>query len=295
MKNCIVKINESLVSLSRQERIVAEYVLKHKKEASTMTVTELAKKSKSSPATIVRFCTAIGYKGYREFVRSLYHDAESDDVNENVYDVNNDLSNQLDIDTTIRLVSQLNIDAITNTLKVIDSEAVEKAVDMIDKATKVKIFALSGSTVVGDDAVFKFERLGIDCQNFTTPHSQILAASIMKSNEVAIFISYTGETNDIIDTVKYVKKSGGKSIGISRFGENTLTKNVDINIQHSSIGKGLRTYSTRSRIVQHNIIDILFVALCQRRKKNLRTYYELFKDNPVDYVEPVLKTKKYYK
>ncbi|MFA7222919.1 MAG: MurR/RpiR family transcriptional regulator [Bacilli bacterium] len=287
MKNCIVKINESYSSLSRQEKLIANYILKHKKEASTMTIVELSKKSKASPATIVRFCNALGFEGYREFVRALYHDAESGlDQEQNVYTVNNDVIETLNIGETINVVSKINIEAIENTLKIISEKEVEKAVDLIDKAKRVKIFALSGSTVVGDDAVFKFERLGIDCQNYTTPHSQILAASIMQQDEVAILISYTGETNDIIVIANYLKKAGCKSIGISRFGENSLSKLVDVNLQHSSIGKGIRTYSTRSRVVQHNIIDILFVALCQRRKKNLKKYYELFKDNPVDYVAP---------
>jgi DNA-binding MurR/RpiR family transcriptional regulator len=37
---------------------------------------------------------------------------------------------------------------------------------------------LSGSVVIAEDAAFKFERLGIDCQVYDTVHSQILSATI---------------------------------------------------------------------------------------------------------------------
>ena len=147
---------------------------------------------------------------------------------------------------------------------------------LIDKANKVYIYALSGSKVVAYDAVFKFQRLGIDAQAYDDPHSHILSASILNKNDVAIVISYTGETIDILNTANLLKKKGTPIIAISKYGTNPLSKIADINIQHSSLGKGLKTYSTRSRTVQHNIIDILFVGLSQIRNDKLKEYYKLF-------------------
>jgi DNA-binding MurR/RpiR family transcriptional regulator len=280
MDNCIIRINESIETLSKQEQKIAHYVLDHQKEVSQMTVSQLSKKSKSSTATIVRFCSALGYSGYRDFIKSFYHDVANNVLEEeNIYEIDNNFDKEMSIHSTVYAVSQLNVEAINNTLKIIDEKAIEKAVNMIDKANKVYFYALSGSKVVADDAVFKFQRLGIDCQEYDNPHSQILSASISQPNEVAIVISYTGETPDLINTLSYLKKNGCQTIGITKFGENPISKIVDVSIQHSSIGRGYRTYSTRSRVVQHNIIDILFVALCQKRAVNLKKYYDLFKDD----------------
>jgi len=280
MDNCIIRINESIETLSKQQQKIAHYVLDHQKEVSQMTVSELSKKSKSSTATIVRFCSALGYSGYRDFIKSFYHDVANNVLeDENIYEIDNSFDKEMSIHQTVYAVSRLNVEAINNTLKIIDEKAVEKAVNMIDKANKVYFYALSGSKVVADDAVFKFQRLGIDCQEYDTPHSQILSASISEPNEVAIFISYTGETLDLINTLSYIKKNGCKTIGITKFGENPISNTVDVSIQHSSIGRGYRTYSTRSRVVQHNVIDILYVALCQKRAVNLKKYYDLFKDD----------------
>jgi len=281
MNNCIVRINESIDSFSAQELRVAKYVLNHQEDVSQMTISELAKKSKSSTATIVRFCTALGFKGYRDFIKSFYHDVVSNALgDENIYEIDNVNPAELSIEDTINIVTRLNIEAMTNTLKVIDKKCVEKAVEAIDKANRVCIYALSGSVVVADDAAFKFERLGIDCQVFNTVHSQILSASILKPNDVAILISYSGETKEIISIAELANKNTHNTIGITKYGENSLSKVCSVNIRHSSIGKGLRTYSTRSRVVQQNIVDILFVALAQRRGDNLKKYYELFKDGP---------------
>lgn len=277
MDNCIIRINEAIDTLSKQEKKVATYILKHPEEVSKMTVAELSKKCKSSSATIMRFCYSLKYSGYREFVKALYSDISAKlEEQENIYDIDNDDITDMSVSSTIYTVCKLNIGALNSTLKILNAEDIEKAVNLINKANKVYIYALSGSKVVAYDAVFKFQRLGIDCQAYDDPHSQILSASILNKDDVAIVISYTGETPDIINTSNLLKKRNVPIIAITKYGTNPLSKIADINIHHSSIGKGLKTYSTRSRTVQHNIIDILFVALSQIRKDKLKTYYKLF-------------------
>jgi DNA-binding MurR/RpiR family transcriptional regulator len=277
MENSIVRINESLDSFSKQETKVARYILNHKEEVSEMTITELARKTKCSTATIVRFCTVIGCKGYRDFIKSFYHDVANNVLgDENIYELDNKNPNDLSIKQTIDIVSRLNIESLANTLKIIEEGCVERAVAAIDKGCRVCIYALSGSIVVAEDAIFKLERLGIDCKLYSTPHSQILSTTILKPECVAIFISYSGETKEIIDAAEIATSRGVTTISITKFGENQLKKVCGINIQHSSIGKGLRSMSTRSRVVQQNIIDILFVALAQRRGDYLKRYYDLF-------------------
>ena len=277
MDNCIIRINEVLDSLSKQELKVANYILKHAEDVSKMTVAELSKKCKSSAATIMRFCYSLNYSGYREFIKALYSDIQNKiHEDDSIYDIDNDDITGMSVSSTIYSVCKMNIRALDATLKVISADEVEKAINLIDKAHKVYIYALSGSKVVAYDAVFKFQRLGIDAQAYDDPHSQILSASILNKNDVAIVISYTGETIDILNTANLLKKKGTPIIAISKYGTNPLSKIADINIQHSSLGKGLKTYSTRSRTVQHNIIDILFVGLSQIRNDKLKEYYKLF-------------------
>jgi DNA-binding MurR/RpiR family transcriptional regulator len=277
MNNCIVRINESLDSFSKQVGKVARYVLDHQEEVIQMTISELAKKSKSSTATIVRFATILGFKGYRDFIKSLYHDVVSNTLSEeNIYELDSKTPKESTIEQTISIVSRLNIEALTNTLKIIDPRCVEWAVNAINSANRVAIYALSGSLIVAEDAIFKFDRLGINCRLYDTPHSQILSTTNLTSDDAAIFISYSGETKDIIVAAELLAERRVKSISITKYGENTLTKTCSINIQHSSLGKGFRSFSTRSRVVQANIIDVLFVALAQRRGDYLKKYYQLF-------------------
>ena len=282
MNSGILKINEYYKTFTKQEKKLADFLLKNINEASVLTISELSKKSGVSCSTINRFAITLGYKGFKEFIRDMYHEANSLPVQENVYEINNENQLNMDIHTVIKVVCNLNIESIRNSLMMIEETKVSKAIEAIHKAPRVVVYALSGSVAPALDLKFKFQRLGINCEVYDNPHSLILSATTLKSKDVVIALSYTGETKEILDALKYVKENGAKIIGITMVGNNSLSKICDICIEHSSVDKGLRTYSTRSRVVQENIIDILYIGLCTKRKGFLERYYSLFAKDKED-------------
>lgn len=282
MNSGILKINEYYKTFTKQEKKLADFLLKNINEASVLTISELSKKSGVSCSTINRFAITLGYKGFKEFIRDMYHEANSLPVQENVYEINHENPLNMDIDTVIKVVCNLNIESIRNSLMMIEETKVLKAIEAIHKAPRVVVYALSGSVAPALDLKFKFQRLGINCEVYDNPHSLILSATTLKSKDVVIALSYTGETKEILDALKYVKENGVKIIGITMVGNNSLSKICDICIEHSSVDKGLRTYSTRSRVVQENIIDILYIGLCTKRKGFLERYYSLFAKDKED-------------
>ena len=278
MKNCIIKLKECYGRLSKSEKLVADYILKNKLTASDLTISELSKKTNVSCSTINRLALNLGYDGYKEFIKSLYLNAHNDEkeLNKHIYDVDIDDDFNLSIKEVASLVCSLNIEAITNTYKMLDMKTLNKVIKLIDKAQRVVIFALSGSIVVAKDMLFKLERLGIACQVSDNYHSLLANASTLKKNELAVFISYSGNTKEVIEAAKLAKETEATVVGITMVGNNQLSKLVDYSIQHSSVDRGIKTFSTRSRVVQENIVDMIFIGLVTKRKEQLNKYYSLF-------------------
>ena len=278
MKNCIIKLKECYGRLSKSEKIVADYILKNKLTASDLTISELSKKTNVSCSTINRLALNLGYDGYKEFIKSLSLNAHNDEkeLNKHIYDVDIDDDFNLSIKEVASLVCSLNIEAITNTYKMLDMKTLNKVIKLIDKAQRVVIFALSGSIVVAKDMLFKLERLGIACQVSDNYHSLLANASTLKKNELAVFISYSGNTKEVIEAAKLAKETEATVVGITMVGNNQLSKLVDYSIQHSSVDRGIKTFSTRSRVVQENIVDMIFIGLVTKRKEQLNKYYSLF-------------------
>jgi DNA-binding MurR/RpiR family transcriptional regulator len=279
MGPCLIKMEESLDSLSNKEHVLAKYILHNVQAVSKMTITELSKASHSSPATIVRYTKFLGFTGYRDFTKALYSEAQNEyGYPENVRDLENIAEDDTSIEATIQRVSKGNIEAIENSLKVIDCAAIEQAVDMLDKATKVYIYSIGGSAIAAKDAVFKLQRIGIECQAFDSVHDQILSASILNKNDVALYFSYSGESKDLLKSLKIAKENKAHTIAITKYSDNTLSKLVDLNIHHAAVAEGVRTNSTKSRIAQLNIVDILFTRLAEKRVNKLERFYELTND-----------------
>jgi DNA-binding MurR/RpiR family transcriptional regulator len=78
---------------------------------------------------------------------------------------------------------------------------------------------------------------------------------------VAVAFSHSGETIQVIECIKAAKENGAKTIGITRYGANTIGHLVDVHIETLSTESDIRSAATSSRIVQLNIVDILYIAV----------------------------------
>ena len=75
--------------------------------------------------------------------------------------------------------------------------------------------------------------LGIDCQYYTDYYLQRISASSLHQDDTVIAISYSGQSKDVVDTVKIAKKAGAKVVVITNFGQTLLEKWGDVVLKSS--------------------------------------------------------------
>ena len=63
----LIKELQEKKRFSDSERTIADYLLKHSRLLPSMTTRQLAQKTYTSSAAIVRFCQKLGFGGYTEF------------------------------------------------------------------------------------------------------------------------------------------------------------------------------------------------------------------------------------
>ena len=66
MQNVLLRLREVQPSLSSTERQIAQFILENPDETTTLTIRDLARRSFSSPSSVVRICRVIGFQGYKE-------------------------------------------------------------------------------------------------------------------------------------------------------------------------------------------------------------------------------------
>lgn len=267
MTGCLVKLREILDDLKPSEMKVAKYILNYTDEIVGMPIGELAEKSNVSKAAVVRLSKTLGFSGYRDFAIEIAGDMGMQKSDDNEY---TDIQPGDKLDIIIRNVCLNNRKAIEDTLQVLDPEEVEKAVNAIHKAKQILFFGVGASGIVALDASTKFMRIGKYCQSYTDPHLQVTAAANMAKGDVAVAISYSGETRDIIESARVARQSGALIVAVTKYGRSTLSEAADVRLFLSSPETTMRSGAMASRIAQLNIIDIVFSGVASMEYQNIK-------------------------
>ncbi len=271
MNGCLLKVKEAVNDLKPSEKKVANYILTYPQESIGLSIGELAERSGASKAAVIRFCKTLRFDGYREFSIKLAYDFSSKSDDEDVY---TDIQVGDDLETIIKNVSHNNKKSITDSLLVLDYNELSRAVEVIHKAVRIDFYGVGASGITALDAQQKFMRINRYSMAYTDTHLQATAAANLSETDAAIFISYSGETRDIVETLKIARQTGAATISITKYGSNTLSEKADINLFISSPETTMRSGASGSRIAQLNIIDILFTAVGSIEYPEIKKYLD---------------------
>ena len=262
MKNVLIRIQEYKSGASETEKGIIEWILENSKEASESTIHTLAQKTFSSPATVIRFCHKIGFKGFKEFQRSLLYElAIRKQSNQSCME---DISGHDTLESIVDKVTYKTISSLENTRKLIDIRVLEKCVELLAESSSIYLFGLGSSLLVARDAYLKWLRIDKECFLCDDVHAQYLQAMNMKKGSVALIISYSGMTQEMIACGRIIKEKGLPIILISRFEDSPLSGLADYNLCVASTEVLVRHGAMSSRISQLNMIDILYTAYIGR-------------------------------
>ncbi|OPA73250.1 RpiR family transcriptional regulator [Paenibacillus selenitireducens] len=268
--NILIKIRDMKESLTPVERLVAEYILENLEEIPHLSIKSLAQLTKTSDASVLRFCKTMGYTGYRSFIVSISASLGSmDEEQKHQY---TDIQPGDDLSIIISNISRNNSKSIEDTLSVIDKNEIARAVKVLRECKRIVFFGIGASGLVGIDAEQKFSRINKMCHTYTDGHSQLTAATLLEKNDVAIFISNSGDTMEILDTLEIAKKNGATTIAITKYNKSELADKANIVLSISTPEVTIRSGAMGSRIAMLTVVDILFAGVASAEYKNVKKY-----------------------
>ncbi|MGG3283032.1 MurR/RpiR family transcriptional regulator [Paenibacillus solani] len=252
-------------SLPRQERRLAEFILTTPSEIVHMGIKDLAEQCEVSAATVTRFCKNFQCKGYPDFKLKLaaeiaHAEMASRTGNTRYQDIvaGNPLAG------IVEAIESNHLTSIRDTTELLDLGQLERAVDALCRAKRIDLYGVATSSIVAQDFYQKLIRIGKNCTAFADSHMQITSASTLTSNDVAVAVSYSGETPETIDALACAKDAGAFTISITSYRSSAISALADITLYSSSLEEGMRRGDMASRIAQLHIIDILFMGMASR-------------------------------
>ena len=209
--------------LTKSGRTVAEYLVQHAAEAQYLSISSLARECQVAEATVFRFCRALGFEGYHE-MRIALAQANATGVLVNQQEPAPDA----DTATLCEHASALFMTAINGTQNALSTEAVDEAVHLMQEARQVFCLGQGGSMLLANDICARFASLSTKFRTAGDSHLQILAASLMGPEDVVLFISYSGATRDMLETLRTAKASGAKIILLTHYEDSPGAAMADV-------------------------------------------------------------------
>lgn len=216
-------LHERQDTLTKSGRTVAEYLMHHSDEAQYLSISSLAKECKVAEATVFRFCRALGFDGYHEMRIALAQANATGSPLDPREPEPGATTNSL-----CEHASALFLNAINGTQNALSTEAVDKAVEMMQNAKQVFCLGQGGSMLLANDICARFASLSTKFRTAGDSHFQLLTASLMTPDDVVLFVSYSGATRDMLETLRTAKNAGAKIILLTHYEDSPGASLADI-------------------------------------------------------------------
>ncbi len=250
----ITRINSFYDRLSPSEQRVADYVRANPEEVIRMPMARLAQNAGVSDPSVLRFCRAIGYRGYLDFKVALTQDLASP-----VQFIQGTVDSSDDVPRMAQKIFSAANRALLETLQGLDMEALERAVKLIMQAQRVLIIGVGTSAPIAQFLYNRLFRLNLPVWLQTDSYLQLMHAALLGEGDVAFGVSQTGASIDPVITLAEARKHGATTIALTGSLSSPITKEADIAL-YSSYDE-LRPEASSSRIAQIAIIETIYVAL----------------------------------
>jgi DNA-binding MurR/RpiR family transcriptional regulator len=264
------------MSLTGSLQKIALYILSHPSKAIDRTAAELSGDINVSEASIIRFCQAMGFKGYSDFKIRLAKGLGADNSEPVPSGINRTDSSW----EVVSKVMQGEYEDIKFTLEMLDKETVLMILDMICYANRIAFFGVGSSAIVANNAKEHFLHYGKNAQAELESMSQIVLANTLRANDLAFAISISGQSKLPVQALQIAKENGAKTICLTQNPKSSLAKYSDCVLIAFRKSQSLDDLGTSSRIVHTAIVDAIAVAYAAR---NWDTAADITKSNRINF------------
>lgn len=262
MKGLLVRIDDYVQNAGDAEKQLISRLQRNPESVLRKTIKEIAKETYTSPATIVRLCKKLGCKGYKDFQSTLAYEValfrESRDI------AFQKITQKDTVEDIIYKVTKKNIESLETTRKLLEPKTITACVKLLETSRTVSLFGLGTSLLVARDLYLKLLRADVICNLCDDWHAQFLTARNLRAGDLAIVISYSGLTEEMLQCAKEAKANGAKVIAITRAVESKLAAEADYVLPVAATELIHRSGAMSSRISQLNVVDVLFTAYVNR-------------------------------
>ena len=256
--------------LSKGQKLIAEYILKHYDKAAFMTAAKLGASVGVSESTVVRFANQLGYEGYPELQKALQELIKNKLTTAQRIELSNDF---IIPNNALKGVLKSDIENIRSTMEKINYEAFESTVNSILSSKKIYIVGLRSSAALADFLGFYLNLILDNVKIVSYGMSDIFELMLsLGEGDCVIGIGFPRYAMRTVETLNYAKSRGADVIAITDSVLSPLATKAD----YVLIAESNMASFVDSLVAPLSVINALIIAVGLKEKDKIsKTFTEL--------------------
>ncbi len=253
--------------LSKGQKLIAEYILKHYDKAAFMTAAKLGTSVGVSESTVVRFANELGYSGYPTLQKALQELIKNKLTTVQRIELSNDFISE---ENALKGVLKSDMENIRATLEKINHKTFEDVVKSIFEAKTIYIIGLRSSTALAEFLGFYLNIILDNVKVVGYGISDIFEQMLNVSEEdLVIGIGFPRYANRTIEALTFAQSRSAKVVAITDSLLSPLAAQADFTL----IAQSNMASFVDSLVAPLSVINALIIAVGLREKEKISTIF----------------------
>lgn len=263
MKNIISKLED----ISREDNslgTLAKYLLEYEGDLADLKVSDVCDELFISIASTTRLANKLGLDGFSKL--KIYLAQERATIKTTLKMFENSMSQHYYEDV---------LDALQGTLSTVNNNSIKEISQEIIKSSKVNLFGIGSSNIVVSYLAQKLMRIQKPVSNHADSHFQYIEAMNSNSSQIAIALSFSGLTHEILANLQLSKQKGAVTVLITANSKVNYSF-IDYTIVVPNSDTASSFHSISNRYTSVIIFDLIYLNIIE---SNPSYYNQLLANN----------------
>ena len=249
--------------LSKGQKLIAEYILKHYDKAAFMTAAKLGSSVGVSESTVVRFANELGFSGYPKLQKALQELIKNKLTTVQRIELSNDIITQ---ENALKCVLKADMENIRATLEKIDHKTFDDVVNSLFKAKKIYIIGLRSSSALAEFLAFYLNLILDNVKVVAYGVSDIFEQMLNVSEEdVVIGIGFPRYATRTVEALAFAKSRNADVVAIT----DSLVSPLAAKAEYTLIAQSNMASFVDSLVAPLSVINALIIAVGLREKEKI--------------------------
>lgn len=214
-------VYDSIRTAPNVQSRVAQYIARKSELIGELSISELARRTNSGEASIVRFCRTLGFSGFREFKIAFAAEIERDKARRFVQHLTPEDTH---ISPELANLSAALQYSIAASARLLDDTQIQRLAERLRHSVRVEIFGVGVSAICASLFAQRLIWLGVPIHSTDSIGIARGLVRTLDTTSFAIGISYTGMSEETLDFLKSARAMGAHTLAITTRANSALAE-----------------------------------------------------------------------